>query len=109
MMTVMISGWTLNPSDPRAPSEEQWAAMTDEQRERVVASLPVDPDPSWRAMGEGDRHYDNASVVRESLRRWFSGGGDELTSASTRRSTIPQSTTMNRMSSLYWTPSPGPG
>jgi len=30
----------MDPDDPRAPTEEQWAGMSDKERARVVAMLP---------------------------------------------------------------------
>ncbi len=34
------TSWTLDADDPRAPSEAEWAAMSEQQRADVVASLP---------------------------------------------------------------------
>ncbi|MCU0693330.1 MAG: Uma2 family endonuclease [Polyangiaceae bacterium] len=45
----------VDPEDPRAPTEEQWDAMTPDQRARVVASLPADV-PFELFMPEGDAH-----------------------------------------------------
>ena len=36
---VDLPAWTLDPDDPRAPSEAVWAAMSDAERAAVVAAL----------------------------------------------------------------------
>ena len=45
----------VDPNDPRAPTEAQWAAMTPEERKRVVAALPNEV-PLELFMPEGDPH-----------------------------------------------------
>lgn len=51
---MALSDYHFDPADPRAPSHEQWAQMTDEERSRVVAQLPSEPPA--RSAPEGDRH-----------------------------------------------------
>lgn len=55
MVNPLPAGYVFDPADPRAPSAEQWAAMTPAERDRVVAmlptSLPLDLQPP-----EGDAH-----------------------------------------------------
>ena len=69
-----IKGWVLNPDDPRAPSSQVWASMTEEERAEVVASLPAEP-PALQLMGEGDVHYDATDEARKALRRLFGHRG----------------------------------
>ena len=42
--------------DPRAPSEEQWARMSPEERAKVVAMLPSDDPLDLMPPPEGDPH-----------------------------------------------------
>ena len=39
-MTTQLEPWTLDPEDPRAPSQAVWEALSDQERARVVATLP---------------------------------------------------------------------
>jgi hypothetical protein len=39
--------YVVDPDDPRAPSEEQWARMSPVERARVVEALPSEV-PEWR-------------------------------------------------------------
>lgn len=71
---LTIRGWTLDLEDPRAPTEAEWAAMTEEERAQVVASLPADPAP-LQGMGESDTHYDAVDEARRGLRRLFDARG----------------------------------
>ena len=66
--------WRLDPLDPRAPTLEQWDAMTPEERAVVVATLPAEPIP-LQGMGEGDVHYEAVEEARWNLRRLFGKRG----------------------------------
>lgn len=61
---------SIDPQDPRAPTEEQWAAMTPAEREQVVASLPSDV-PFEVFMPEGDPHRIAKQRVLGSLGAFF--------------------------------------
>ena len=67
----MSSPWSpLDPDDPRAPTAEEWARLTPEQRAQVVAALPADvPESLW--MPEGDRHSRPKRTALDVLRRYF--------------------------------------
>ncbi len=49
-----LSGYALDPADPRAPTHEQWEAMSPAERERVVQMLPS--ELPRRTAPEGDLH-----------------------------------------------------
>jgi hypothetical protein len=38
---TLPAGYLIDPADPRAPSAEQWEAMTPAERARVVDALPT--------------------------------------------------------------------
>jgi len=62
--------YAVDPDDPRAPSEQQWAQMSEEERARVVAMLPADV-PFELFMPEGDRHRKAKSKAVEALDSFF--------------------------------------
>lgn len=64
-----MTGYVLVPEDPRAPTEEQWATMTAEERRRVVAALPS--EIPRRTMPEGDAHRIPKERALEALREWY--------------------------------------
>ncbi len=66
--------WRLDPNDPRAPTPEQWAAMSEEEQQRVYDSLPIDPIP-LQVIPEGDLHFDAKQDARDTLKRWFGRRG----------------------------------
>jgi Uma2 family endonuclease len=72
-MSTPRSTWTVDRDDPRAPPTEIWRALTHEERERVVDSLPSE----WDAVPppEGDRHWNPKVTARRTLERWFSRMG----------------------------------
>jgi hypothetical protein len=47
--------YIFDPADPREPSDEQWEAMTPEERERALAMLPSEPDVDFFSPSEGAR------------------------------------------------------
>jgi Uma2 family endonuclease len=61
--------YALDPTDPRAPTREQWEAMTDDERKRVVDALPSEfPRAS---PPEGDIHRIPKERALESLREYY--------------------------------------
>ncbi|MEZ4375869.1 MAG: Uma2 family endonuclease [Polyangiaceae bacterium] len=63
------SDYSLDPSDPRAPSEAQWRAMSEAQRARVLDSLPSDFPRATPP--EGDRHRIPKAKALEALDEYF--------------------------------------
>lgn len=62
--------YAVDPDDPRAPTEEQWAAMGAEERERVIAALPT--DMPWELHPpEGDSHREPKDFARDALSEHF--------------------------------------
>ncbi len=59
----------VDPDEPRAPTPEQWEAMSDEHRVRVADSLPSEV-PRLHPP-EGDRHRLPKERALESLREYF--------------------------------------
>ncbi len=62
-----------DPADPRAPTIEAWEALTPEERERVVESLPSEWEDALPP--EGDRHWVPKVNARQTLQRYFSRMG----------------------------------
>jgi Uma2 family endonuclease len=60
----------LHPDDPRAPSQNEWEAMTPAERDRVVASLPTDM-PLDLHPPEGDEHRKPKEGARDALAEFF--------------------------------------
>lgn len=56
---------------PRAPSQEAWDAMDEEERARVVASLPGEVTWNEMPMPEGDWHTRPRDYVWSVLRRYW--------------------------------------
>lgn len=67
--------WTVDPDDPRAPPQEIWDRLTQEQRQRVLDSLPSEFPPSEACPPEGDLHTEAVYGARTALRRFFSKTG----------------------------------
>ncbi len=65
---------------PTAPTAEEWAALSPEEREATVARLHAMavPDELIEAMSEGDDHLDAKISVRETLRTYFSKSGRRI-------------------------------
>jgi Uma2 family endonuclease len=78
MVQRLPGGYVFDPKDPRAPTEEQWAAMSLEDRERVAAMLPVEPDVDFLPPPEGDAHWTAATGARQSLGSFFRRGGRRI-------------------------------
>jgi Uma2 family endonuclease len=56
---------------PQAPSQEEWEAMTPEERARVVEALPGEVTFEEMAMPEGDRHQKGKKRAQEVLEEFF--------------------------------------
>lgn len=67
---MALTDYYFDPADPRAPSSEQWAKMTDEERRRVVDQLPSEP-PMPRVAPEGDRHRIPKERAVQALGEYF--------------------------------------
>jgi len=65
----MSAAYVLDPHDPRAPTLEQWEAMSDSARRQVVDALPSE-FPRLHPP-EGDRHRIPKERALESLREYF--------------------------------------
>jgi len=70
MVMRLPEGFFVDPDDPRAPSEEAWARMTDAERKAVVASLPADV-PFELNPSEGDPHQKATIRARQTLDSFF--------------------------------------
>lgn len=57
---------------PRAPSEEEWARMTPEERARVVETLPGEVTWDEMPMPEGDLHSQAKMGAWQALKGYFS-------------------------------------
>ncbi|UQA56418.1 Uma2 family endonuclease [Polyangium aurulentum] len=62
--------YVVDPDDPRAPSEEQWARMSPAERARVLAALPSEV-PFEVAPPEGDLHRDAKERALDALGQFF--------------------------------------
>jgi Uma2 family endonuclease len=71
------AGYELDPEDPRAPSEEQWARMTADERARVVAMLPPDL-PLDMLPNEGDPHRRAKRAALDALDGYFRRTGRKI-------------------------------
>ncbi|MEZ4219639.1 MAG: Uma2 family endonuclease [Polyangiaceae bacterium] len=65
------ASWKLDLDDPRAPSQEEWDAMSPEERDYVVASLPSEFEATEAAPPEGDEHTEQVYGARTALKRHF--------------------------------------
>jgi Uma2 family endonuclease len=63
------SSFVVDPADPRAPSQEEWERMSEEERRRVVASLPTDMPRAEPP--EGDAHRVPKTRALESLAEYY--------------------------------------
>ncbi len=77
-MKQTIEGWSLDPADPRAPPQDVWDRLSDEERALVVASLPPDSPVDESATPEGEPHNDASTVARDSLRGHYERHGRAL-------------------------------
>lgn len=56
---------------PRAPTQEEWDAMSPEERERVVAALPGEVTDAELSPPEGDRHFRAKVGALDTLKGYF--------------------------------------
>lgn len=78
MAQNLPGGYVLDPADPRAPTDEQWAAMTPAERDRVHAMLPSEPDVDFLPPPEGDEHFEAWSGARKTLDSFFRKSGRKI-------------------------------
>src|SRR5512138_552804 len=57
------------PLDPRAPSQDEWERMSNDERARVVAQLPS--EVPRETTPEGDPHRDPKEKALEALREYY--------------------------------------
>lgn len=68
------SRYVVDLADPRAPDDATWALLTEEERRRVVASLPA--EVPWELLPpEGDEHREARSNTLDTLARFFRATG----------------------------------
>jgi Uma2 family endonuclease len=61
--------FAVDPRDPRAPSAEEWATMSEAERARAVDQLPS--ELPREGLPEGDPHRDPKDKALEALREYF--------------------------------------
>ncbi|MFT3765334.1 MAG: Uma2 family endonuclease [Minicystis sp.] len=71
MVQRLPEGYVFDPADPRAPSDEQWDAMTPEERRCVVDMLPAQPDVDFLPPSEGDKHRKASTGALTTLDSFF--------------------------------------
>ncbi len=76
MVQQLPLGYVLDPADPRAPSDEQWALMSPAERERVVDMLPS--HIPLNALPEGDPHRKAKNSALDSLDGFFRRAGRRI-------------------------------
>jgi Uma2 family endonuclease len=70
-MSLRPEPWVVDQDDPRAPPEEIWSTLSEEQRQLIVDSLPSEFPPNEAAPPEGDLHTEAVYGARTALRRFF--------------------------------------
>ena len=63
--------WVVDLSDPRAPPQEIWDAMTPEERTEVIDALPSEFDLIEAMPPEGDGHFVPKIQVRDTVESYF--------------------------------------
>lgn len=63
------AAYYVDPDDPRAPTVEQWARLSEEERAEVVAQLPS--EPPTETVPEGDRHRIPKEKAVQALGEFF--------------------------------------
>jgi hypothetical protein len=66
---MATGSYQLDPADPRAPSVEQWAAMSDAERQQAVDALPS--ELPRETLPEGDEHRNPEEKALEALREYY--------------------------------------
>jgi Uma2 family endonuclease len=72
LFPVLLAGhpYVVDPADPRAPDDATWALLSEEERRRVVASLPT--QVPWELLPpEGDEHREARERAMDALGRFF--------------------------------------
>lgn len=77
MVARLPDMYRFDPSDPRAPTSDVWARMSPDERARVVAMLPSDPELDT-SPPEGDPHAKAAAIARFTLDSFFRRIGRRL-------------------------------
>ncbi len=70
--------FTINPEDPRAPSQELWDRLPPEERARIVASLPSEFPTSRATPPEGGYHFEAKVRAQDVLGGFFSRIGRKV-------------------------------
>lgn len=69
MATTLPGGYVLDAADPRAPTDEQWAQMTAEERARAVEMLPSEfelgPPPELAIVDERLRFFHGTAALED--------------------------------------------
>jgi hypothetical protein len=60
--------YTVDPNDPRAPSQELWDRFSEAERDRIIQMLPTAKD---LLPGENTQHFTDKAQVFDTLRRHF--------------------------------------
>ncbi len=68
--------YVVDPNDPRAPSAEVWATLTDTERSAIAAALPS--EFPLTAVPEGDPHRLPKESAVQALRDWFRRNGRKV-------------------------------
>jgi hypothetical protein len=66
---MVRSAYRIDPQDPRAPTTEEWAALSDAERANIVAQLPSEPPTD--TVPEGDRHRIPKEKAVQALSEFF--------------------------------------
>ena len=74
MASAAPTTYIVDPLDPRAPPVDVWERMTPEERERVVAALPIEV-PEQLAQPEGDFHRKAKETAVDALDSFFKRTG----------------------------------
>lgn len=67
--------YVVDPKDPRAPPQEIWDRLSEEERVRILDSLPSEFPVDEAAPPEGGFHQEEKESVRDQLRRFFGRRG----------------------------------
>lgn len=68
----------VDPDDPRAPPQELWDQLSDDQRQHIIDSLPSEFPANDAQPPEGDHHTEAVYGARTALRRFFNRGGRSI-------------------------------
>jgi Uma2 family endonuclease len=68
----------VDPDDPRAPTTEQWDALSPEERAAVLDALPSDFPPDEASPPEGDEHRRAKELATDALTTFFERTGRRI-------------------------------